>query len=171
VPPKTSRKPKPAKAKASGRRELVLLDTGPIVGLYNENDDWHDRCEEFFGQEIRYDYLLTHAVLCEVIFHIQKDRHANAASEAVISFLKLIEDDKLRLHDDDDSYVSRIKHLRSKYMDKKLDIADLSLVLAAEDHQIQKIVTIDRKDFGFLTFRKSGKGNKRSGFTIILPEV
>jgi uncharacterized protein len=172
VPPKTSRKPKPkpTKAKASRRRELVLLDTGPIVGLYNENDEWHKRCEEFFGQENRYDYLLTHAVLCEVIFHIQKDKHAKAASEAVLSFLKLVEDNVLRLHEHNAGFISRIKSLRSKYMDKKLDVADLSLVLAAEDCQIQKIVTIDRKDFSFLTFKKSGT-NKPVAFTIILPEV
>jgi len=153
------------------QREVVLLDAGPLVGLYNENDDWHDRCKRFFGQEDRYDYLLTHAVLCEVVFHIQKDRDAKAASEAVVSLLELIEKGELKLHDDGDDYVARIKSLRLDYMDKKLDIADLSLVLAAEDRQIGKIVTIDRKDFGFLTYKKLGKSAEHLAFTIILPEM
>lgn len=189
MPPRTSRKSKQAKAKASKprqnaarkkklrpkakrSRELVLLDTGPIVGLYNESDNWHERCEEFFGQEDRYDYLLTHAVLCEAIFHIQKDRHAEAASEAVIDLLEKIENGQLKLHSvDEHDYVSRLKELREKYSDQKLDVADLSLVIAAEDRQIGKIVTIDRKDFGFLTYEKTGRVPRQSAFTVILPEL
>lgn len=81
MPRLKSHKPKVATAK-----QTVLLDTGPIVGLYNEKDDWHERCMEFFGSITHYEYLLTHAVICEVLFHIQQDKHTNAASAAAISF-------------------------------------------------------------------------------------
>lgn len=107
----------------------------------------------------------------EVVFHIQKGRDAKAASEAVVQLLEIIENGELKLHDDSDEYVARIKGLRKDYMDKKLDIADLSLVLAAEDRQIDKNVTIDQKDFGFLTYKKLGKSGEKLAFTIILPEM
>lgn len=107
----------------------------------------------------------------EVVFHNQKDRDAKAASKAVVNLLELIEEGELKLHDDRDDYVARIKSLRLNYTDKKLDIADLSLVLAAEDRKIGKIVTIDRKDFGFLTYKKLGKSAEQLAFTIILPEM
>lgn len=161
---------KSLKATSTKKRELVLLDTGPLVGLYNKRDDWHTRCNAFFKQDIGYDYLLTQAVICEVVFHIQKDEHVQAASKAVIHFLGLIDGNKLQVHELESGYVLRIKQLREKYEDKKLDFADLSLVLAAEDRQIDQVVTLDRKDFGFLKF-KSGSGRKQEqGFRIILPE-
>ncbi len=163
--------PKAKKAISPKNRELVLLDTGPVVGLFNSRDDWHEKCKLFFGQVNYYDFLLTHAVVCEVVFHIQQAKHAGSASAAVDNFLRMIEQGDLKLHKDNSEYISRIRALRQKYSDKKVDIADLSLILAAEDCQISKIVTIDQKDFRFLTFARDNKVRSQVHFEIILPQL
>jgi predicted nucleic acid-binding protein len=115
---------------------------------------------------------LTHAVIGEVIFHVQQDKHAKAASKATISFLSYIENGIFQVHELSGDYVSRMKIHRAKYLDKKLDFADLSLVLAAEDRQLDKIVTIDQRDFGYLKYgRKTKQKTVQAGFTVILPEL
>lgn len=162
----------PAKSpkKRTKKRKLVLLDTGPLVGLYNEKDDWHTRCKSFFGGEDSYDYLLTQAVIAEVVYHIQQDKHPEAASRVVVSFLADIEDGIFEVHEFTSNYISRIKKLRSQYPDQKVDFADLSLVVAAEERQIGEIVTIDLKDFGFLKFEFGSKKRKvAKAFSLIVP--
>ena len=127
------------------------------------------KCKSFFSNETRYDYTLTHAVLYETIFQIQKNKDAKSASASVMRLLHQITSHVLFLHPIEESFIPRIAVLRAKYLDKTIDVADMSLVLAAEDLQIEKIVTIDKRDFGFLTFKKGA--HKKTNFQIILPEA
>lgn len=134
-------------------RQLVLLDSGPLVGLYNKNDNWHERCKTFFGSEERFDYVLTQAVIAEVIYHIQRGKNAEAAAKAVSNFLQGVENHVFKVHEfHNPYYLSRIRHLHGIYRDKKLDFADLSLIVAAEELKIAQIVTVDVRDFSFLKF-------------------
>jgi len=94
-------------------KTTVLLDTGPLVGLYNEKDDWHSRCKAFLTLEERYEFILTQAVIGEVIYHVQKDKHAKAASRAVISLLELIEKGPIQVHELSRDYISRLKQLQA----------------------------------------------------------
>jgi predicted nucleic acid-binding protein len=43
----------------------------------------------------------------------------------------------------------------SKYADRQMDLADAALVRAAEREGIQKIFTVDRKDFSVFTDKYS----------------
>lgn len=149
-----------------------MLDTGPLVALYNSNDDWHKRCKDFFGEEERFNYLLTQAVIGEVIYHIQKGKSNKAASKAVVSFLEDIESGLFAVHELSEDYITRMKTIRSQYLDQKLDFADISLVLAAEDRQISEVVTIDLKDFGYLKYKFVSKKTKTlKPFRVIAPEL
>lgn len=170
------RRPKQAEIppkKTTRRRQSVLLDAGPIIGLYNENDEWHDRCEAFFGQTTQFTYIITQAVLVEAVYYLQKDPSAGSAVNAVVSLLGDVENGIYILHPLDAVSIGRIKDLRLKYKDhKKLDFADLSLVIVAEDLNIGDIVTLDQKDFSKLKWqRKSKRGPQLTGFKIILPEA
>jgi predicted nucleic acid-binding protein len=134
------------------------LDSGPIIGLYNENDEWHARCEKFFGETSNITFVLTQAVIVEAVYYIQKDRSVGSAVDAVVSFLNDVANGIYILHPLDAASIGRIKNLRLKYRDhKKLDFADLSLVIAAEDLKIGEIVTVDQKDFSKLQWQRESK--------------
>jgi predicted nucleic acid-binding protein len=139
-----------------------LLDAGPIIGLFNREDDWHDRCLAFFG-ELDFQLITTEAVISEVIYFLQKARNP---SKAVETLLEDVARGLYDIHFLQKSDFQRIKAFKIKYADqKKLDYADMSLVIAAEDLNLGDIITIDRKDFSKLRW----KGTNH--FNIIQPDL
>jgi uncharacterized protein len=141
----------------------VLLDAGPIIGLFNEDDEWHIRCKNFFSTET-YQYHLTLPVLTEAIYRIEKDRSRSRAAEATSELLKDVAEGLYTVHEIVAGDFTRMKKLRLQYKDQKLDFADLTLVIAAEKLGHGRIVTIDQNDFQRLRWKEN------KAFEIILPQ-
>jgi predicted nucleic acid-binding protein len=152
---------KPSKAKNT--RKKYLLDAGPIIGLFNEEDAWHKRCTEFFGS-VTVPFITTEAVISEVVYFLQQAKRDKKKTNAAIQRLfNDIDLDLYEVHFLRKPDLQRIKVLKLQYSDQRLDYADLSLVIAAEDRQLADIVTIDRNDFGKLRW------NRINPFNIITP--
>lgn len=144
-------------------RRTVLLDSGPLIGLFNENDDWHQRCTDFFGFT-QHQFVITEAVISEVIFKIQKETEQKRVMQSLTDFFRKVVDGDLRLHRLELIDFSRIMEVRRKYRDQRIDFADLTLVIAAERLEIGEIVTIDERDFRTLRWAT------KKAFKIISPE-
>jgi predicted nucleic acid-binding protein len=117
----------------------VLIDTGPIVALYNETDDLHQAAIEFFG-DFEGDFITTCPVVTECMWllpyvKVQKD------------LLERIAAGVFRAEPLTGSDFHRIAELKDKYGDRA-DLADLSLIAVSERLNIQEIVTFDA-DFDF----------------------
>jgi predicted nucleic acid-binding protein len=156
---------------ARSKPKLALLDAGPIIGLYNEEDIQHKKCLAFFSAKQPYDYVVTQAVIAEAVYKIQKEQSVKAAVKAVASLLSDVANGPYILHSLDEAAFGRVRELRLKYHDhKKLDFADLSLVVAAENLQIGRVVTVDMNDFLKLQWKKKNKHSDVSqSFEIIKP--
>ena len=123
---------------------MILVDTGPLVALFNRKDRSHPRCREVL-QSLREPLVTTVPVLTEV-FHMLSpgSRGADALRDFVASggstvwFLDTVA-------------LLRAFELMEQYADHPMDLADASLVVAAETLATTKIFTIDRDDF--LTYR------------------
>jgi len=149
----------------SFKNNRVLLDAGPIIGLYNDQDVWHERCKAFFA-ESKFDYITTLPVITECIFKIQKDKNLSKSVSAVVSLLHALCTEVFGLYQLSLEDLEFIKQLRQTYKDQKLDFADFTLVATAETLNLRRIVTIDCRDFELL---KMGSGKKH--FHIIEPDV
>lgn len=153
---------KQSSSKRGRTRKKYLLDAGPIIGLFNEEDAWHDRCVAFFGS-LDFELVTTEAVISEVIYFLQK---AKNPAKAVDTLLDDIGRGLYDVHFLQKSDFQRIKALKIKYADQKhLDYADMSLVIAAEDLNLSDIITIDKKDF--LKLRWNGSNH----FNVIQPDL
>jgi uncharacterized protein len=156
---------KPARSGNNVNRQRSLLDSGPLIGLYNEEDEWHTRCLAFFG-ETDLEFFTTEAVIIEVIYRIQKENYLAKALSSITSLLNDVATDFYKVHFFGKEDISRIKELRLKYWDQKsLDYADLSLVVAAERLNLSDIITIDNNDFQKLQWHESRH------FNVIQPGV
>ena len=119
---------------------MILVDTGPLVALFDPQDEQHNRCRRVL-KEIREPLLATIPVLTEA-FHmlgpatIGSDRLRDFVASGGLSVWFL-----------DRASLSRAFELMELYADHPMDLADASLVAAAEALSTRRVFTIDRKDF------------------------
>lgn len=125
----------------------VLLDTGPLVGYLNHNDQHHEWAVKCWGA--LFDPLWTcEAVLSEAIFVLQSDR---ADPEPI---LRLIERRIIRLDFTMEDHLADVFRLLRKYADQPMSLADACLVRMAELADPCQVFTTDTD---FRVYRRKGR--------------
>lgn len=113
--------------------QRVLVDTGPLVALMNKRDRHHQRFVEylkFFQGQL----VTTWPVLTEVTHHVPVSK--------AVEIIALVRDGALEAIDLGNAG-ARVHDLMKKYADRPMDLADASLVWAAEYTGIEQVMTID----------------------------
>ncbi len=118
---------------------MIAVDTGPIVALFDKNDNKHHTCVETF-KAIQEPLITTWPVITES-FHL-------------LGFSRTVQDDlwefmergTVLIYDLDKTLMKTCRELMRKYHDLPMDLADASLVAMADAENIRTIFTLD-KDF------------------------
>jgi uncharacterized protein len=136
---------------------LILVDTGPLVALFDHKDRLHSRCRETL-QGIQEPLYATVPVLTEV-FHMLSP--SSIGSNRLRDFILK---GGLSLWFLDNQAVERAFELMERYADHPMDLADASLVVAAEVMKTRKVFTVDRKDFSSYRIKR---GHRYHSFVVI----
>ena len=115
----------------------VLVDTGPIVAIFDEGDADHEVCLETL-RSIRCPLITIWPVITEAMHLL------SASSQTQDRLWELIARGSLRLTDLATPNISRMRQLMRKYSDLPMDLADAALVCVAERDNIRTIFTLDR---------------------------
>jgi predicted nucleic acid-binding protein len=126
----------------------ALIDTGAILALLDRTDRWHGVCVDAFEQ-LRLPLVTSEAVLTE-LFHLVGDsrREMEAA-------WRLVRSGAIVLAAIEDSELSQIHALMSRYSDRPMDFADATLVHLAKREGLATVFTVDHADFD--TYRIGGR--------------
>jgi uncharacterized protein len=121
--------------------EIVLVDTGPLVAIFDPSDRDHESSTAELGTLSRSRLVTTLAVLTEASYLLA---FSSEAQRGVIEFVGAgaIEVAELTAVD-----LSRVAALMKKYEDLPMDFADATLVVLAERLRTSWIFTLDRQDF------------------------
>jgi uncharacterized protein len=119
---------------------VILVDTGPLVALFDPRDRQHAWCRGVL-RTIREPLATTVPVLTEV-FHMLSP--ASQGSDRVRDFIAA---DGMRVWFMVAAHLVRAFELMEQYADHPMDLADASLLVAAETLKTRKIFTVDRRDF------------------------
>lgn len=136
----------------------VVVDSGFLIGLFDETDPLHSRCRTFL-KDYRGRFLTTEAVLTEALALLSTAQQLrcldwlDGASRA-----GLLDVDRERLD------FAAIEKLARKYADQPMDFADACVVLLATRAGVREILTADRRDFA--VYRLGG----RTRFINVLAE-
>jgi predicted nucleic acid-binding protein len=126
---------------------VILVDTGPLVALFDPQDEQHKRCVRTL-RSIRAPIGTTVAVLTEAFHMLQpQSTGSNRLREFVAS-------NALSVWFFEPASLLRAFELMELYADRPMDLADASLVAAAEALDTRKIFTIDRDDFEMYRVRR-----------------
>jgi len=137
---------------------MILVDTGPLVALFDPKDAEHARCVATL-RGIRAPLRTTTPVLTEA-FHMLDP--ASVGSDRLRDF---VEQGGLSVWFLDRASLRRSFELMEMYADHPMDLADASLVTAAETLETRKVFTLDRRDFGTYRIRR---GHRQVSW-ILLP--
>jgi predicted nucleic acid-binding protein len=119
---------------------MVIIDTGPLVALFDKTEPGHERCHGVLKQ-LRVAPLTTWQVLTEA-FHLLGDWEKGQKK-----LWDFILTGGVRITETSEESHLRMRDLMQKYFDLPMDLADASLVVTAEAHRIKTVFTLDRGDF------------------------
>jgi len=122
-------------------RETILIDTGPVIALIDSNDPYHKACDEV-AETLAGPILTCLPVVTEACYMLnrvssQLTRQIHLAFSAGIYQLLSI----------DKSDLDAVFGIIDRYNDQNIDFADACLMHLAERESIERVFTIDRKDF------------------------
>lgn len=120
----------------------ALIDSGPLLALFNRNDKWHAPTLAWLQANPHVRLHSTWPVLTEVCALLARRIH-NAAA---LDFLQWVQRGAVHLDTPADWSLTSVLAICQRFASLPLDLADASMAEAAERLQIRFIVSID-KDF------------------------
>ena len=126
---------------------MILVDTGPLVALFDPKDGQHQRAANTL-RTLRERLCTTVSVLTEA-FHMLQPQ--SIGSDRVREF---VERGGLSVWFFDRRSLARAFELMEQYADHPMDLADASVIAAAEILQTRKVFTLDKGDFAAYRIRR-----------------
>jgi len=114
-----------------------LIDAGPIIALFDNSDQYHNRVLSFI-KEYRGRLTTTWPVLTEVCYMLDFSRKTQ------LDFLDWIMAGGLDIYNIQKWQIGGIKEWFDRYSDLPADLADCTLMEVAETENIESIITLDR---------------------------
>jgi predicted nucleic acid-binding protein len=124
----------------------LVVDTGILFAAYDRSDAWHARAVRLLRAEAG--GLIVPAAVIPEVDHLLLGRLGVAARRR---FLTDVTQGVYFVAELSASGYSRTLELERRFADLELDFADLAVVATAEDKQVRRIATTDRRDFDVLS--------------------
>ena len=129
---------------------MTLIDAGPLVAILHRDDRRHRDCVQAL-RAMPPPLGTTWPVVTEAMYLL------GFAADAQDELWGLLENGRLHLFGLDAADAPRMRALMRKYRDLPMDLADASLVAVAEREGINKVFTLDRRDFGVYRLARGGR--------------
>ncbi len=115
-----------------------LVDAGPLIGWFNERDQWHDWSVATLRAAD--DRLWTsEAVFVETCYQLGQN------TREVAGLIELVEGGQLEVLPTIRENAAILKELQAKY--RMMDVCDASLIILSEQYPKAKLITLDVRDF------------------------
>ena len=121
-------------------RARVLIDAGPMVAILSASDSAHESCVAVM-KALAPPLFTTWIPVTEAMYLL------GFSTTAQLGLLQMIERGAIRVLDLGPADLPHIQASMYKYRDLPMDFADASLVRIAAREGIDRIFTLDRRDF------------------------
>jgi len=128
---------------------VTLTDTGPLIALVDKGDISHIVCTNHLTLLSR-PLLTTWPCITEAM-HLLNNIAGHFAQEILWGYIL---DGLVAIHESGITERARMRELMAKYKDTPMDLADASLVAAAEVLGVRRIFSVDSD---FVVYRLLGK--------------
>lgn len=118
----------------------ILVDTGPLVALFDRSERHHERVSDFFKRFAGGALFSTWPVITEAAYFL-----GDGPGQGLL--LQWIAGGNLHIEHVEAEAAGDLQALMRKYADLPMDLADASLVWLADRRNLTEVLTIDRRDF------------------------
>ena len=125
----------------------IVVDSGPLIALFDADDAYHRRAVEFVRQS-RAKLISTMAVVTEAMYVLEESLPARQ------NLLTWIVGGGLTLTEPEGGDFERVKELLAKYADLPMDFTDAVVVALCERLGIHHVASVDRD---FAIYRYQGR--------------
>lgn len=115
----------------------ILVDAGPLIALFDRDDEYHKTVLAYI-KTFKGKLITTWPVLTEALHML--DFHVNAQ----LDLLTWVERNGVQIYELDATHIPDIKAYLTKYQNIQADLADISLIIAADQMNVDNVLTIDR---------------------------
>lgn len=122
---------------------MILTDTGPLVALNDPNDSYHTESAEI-SRTLGPDIMVTTWQCFTEAMHFLGRAGGHRLQDGLWGMRRA---GRLIIHATTESEADRMDALMRQYRDIPMDIADVSLVAAAESRSLDRVFTVDRDFF------------------------
>lgn len=116
--------------------QSILIDAGPIIALFNKRDQYHMQIIKFLEKQ-NCNLWTTWPVITEASHML------DFSIKAQLNLLEWIKRGGLNLVSQNAESIDQLISFTKKYSDVPMDLADASLMVAAESLSVDKIISID----------------------------
>jgi predicted nucleic acid-binding protein len=127
---------------ATASARVALIDSGPLLALFNGSDKWHARVVAWLQENEQIRLVTTWPVLTEVCALLARRIHNRAA----LDFLSWVDKGGVAVDAPDSWSLAKVLEISQRFADLPLDLADASIAETAARRGIGYVVSID-KDF------------------------
>jgi predicted nucleic acid-binding protein len=132
--------------------QKTIIDSGPLIALFDKSDKYHQELLTFL-QSYKGELITSWAVITEVSHMLDFNLKVQ------IDFLKWIELGGIQLYDISQNELKNIRVMMEKYLDIPMDLADATLMYIASKENIKDIVSIDSDFDIYRTLKKQSLNN------------
>jgi uncharacterized protein len=114
----------------------ALIDSGPMIALFNARDMYHQQALAFM-KSCRFQLMTTLASVTEVVYTLGRSQSAQQ------DYLEWILRGAVRIADIELEDLYQIRELMRKYADRPMDFTDATLIAVAQRDDIMHIASFD----------------------------
>jgi len=128
-----------ASGAATATAQAVLVDSGPLLALFNAADHWHQPVRRWLQAHPRARLVSTWPVLTEVCALLARRIHNGAA----LDLLQWVQRGAVEVDQPDGSSVAEVLAISQRFASLPFDLADASVAEAAQRRRIRNVLSID----------------------------
>lgn len=117
----------------------VLVDSGPLIALFNGADRWHAPVLNWLRENPRATLLSTWPVATEVCALLAR----RLSNDCALDFLRWVQRGALALQPAAEGSVTEVLRISERFADLPFDLADASIVEAAARLKLRHVLSID----------------------------
>jgi len=141
-------------------KNTSIIDAGPLIALFDKSDSYHQRAKAKVGEYRKQQgkFITSWPIITEAAYMLKE----HVCLEAQLDLLEWIAMGGGEVFGMTREHLPKIKGIQKKYANLSIDFADATALLIAEELEINRVFSVDKKDFSIYSI--PGKGRFKNLF-------